>query len=252
MDDQTVIVLGQARSGTSTVAGIIHELGVNMGNDFHPPTPSTPVGSFEDRAMTRMCLEIFQTAGGDYWYKPPSKERLTAVLENEMHDAYQGYISNRNKEGTWGVKAPWMNLMISTWAPHLRNMRIIVVERDRDAIISSSKRHVEHVYGNPLSDEKLEEAMTYFENSVNEFLADNPDVPVLRIRYEELIADPQDTVNSICEYLSLDRSASDRTRAIRIIRSKEEIGALRDKLTKESAFSLMDRIRGKISRMGRS
>ena len=46
-----IIVLGGHRSGTSCVAGIIHRLGVPLGEHLLGPGVGNPVGHFEDLAF---------------------------------------------------------------------------------------------------------------------------------------------------------------------------------------------------------
>jgi hypothetical protein len=60
---KTVVVLGEARSGTSVTAGILAILGVDMGSVYFS-TKSNPKGSFEDRDVQKLNREFFSEGRG--------------------------------------------------------------------------------------------------------------------------------------------------------------------------------------------
>src|SRR5438067_12472105 len=45
------LVLGSGRSGTSLVAGVLHQSGYFTGHDLLPASPTNPRGFFEDREV---------------------------------------------------------------------------------------------------------------------------------------------------------------------------------------------------------
>ena len=55
---EAVIVLGVYGSGSSAVAGILHHLGVMMGEKLIPATPANPKGHFEDAEFRRMLYQL--------------------------------------------------------------------------------------------------------------------------------------------------------------------------------------------------
>ena len=48
MKKEIIIVLGMHRSGTSLIAGVLHEMGVNMGSNLMKADEYNPKGYFED------------------------------------------------------------------------------------------------------------------------------------------------------------------------------------------------------------
>lgn len=63
---KTVIILGNARSGTSMISGIVHQLGVNM-RPKDNPSIQNPKGSFEDHDFIQWTSTICQSLiDGDY------------------------------------------------------------------------------------------------------------------------------------------------------------------------------------------
>ena len=52
------LILGSGRSGTSMVAGILHQAGYYMGDKLHKPEPSNPKGFFEWMAINQINEQI--------------------------------------------------------------------------------------------------------------------------------------------------------------------------------------------------
>lgn len=122
------IVLGVYRSGTSAVAGILHKLGINMGEKLEPPGPSNPSGYFEDLEFKRLFRDSF-----------------------DGHDVEPGlrtYIWLRQRHWyNWGVKDPQLITELSVLAsaldlekiPH----RLVVCRRPVEEIGLSLHKAVE-------------------------------------------------------------------------------------------------------------
>ena len=51
---QPILVVGTGRSGTSAVAGILHKLGVHMGDRFVETGAENPYGTFECRKFQQI------------------------------------------------------------------------------------------------------------------------------------------------------------------------------------------------------
>jgi len=91
-----VCVLGLHCGGTSAVAGVLHHLGVFMGDDLLGPNYNNPKGHFEDLEFTRFHDQMI----GD-WKRPSNGY--------EINDEYGALIDKRAKEhALWGVKDPRM------------------------------------------------------------------------------------------------------------------------------------------------
>jgi hypothetical protein len=56
----TFIVVGLPRSGTSLVAGILHQLGVVMGTDFPKPNHANPAGYWTDRELDAELVALMR------------------------------------------------------------------------------------------------------------------------------------------------------------------------------------------------
>ncbi len=76
---KTIIILGIARSGTSLLAGILNNLGVNMEpkKDLHRDTFLNKLGCYEDLSFLNLNREIVIKTGYNLtWLEWPTKEEV--------------------------------------------------------------------------------------------------------------------------------------------------------------------------------
>ena len=124
---KAIIVLGMHRSGTSLVANILHELGVNMGKNLLSPNPSNPRGYFENRKFVILNHKILALSGGNWTY-PPDK-----INAEPLKNTIQRLI-NEEKTELWGFKDPCNTLTIEAYIPYLENPHFIICWRNPFAI----------------------------------------------------------------------------------------------------------------------
>jgi len=126
-----VFVTGTESSGSSCVAGVLHNLGVNMGKELKEGNPnSNPKGYFEDKNIEAMYGDKY------FWNNPEPK--LRAWTQNR--------INENNK--IWGLKD--IHLMnanaIDTIFSALKELcpridiRIIAMSRPIECIVKSAHR----------------------------------------------------------------------------------------------------------------
>ncbi len=60
---RAVLVLGAGRSGTSIVTKAIQAIGVDLGNDFKPPSRKNPTGFFEDKELLKLSKRLRRKLG---------------------------------------------------------------------------------------------------------------------------------------------------------------------------------------------
>lgn len=60
---RAVLVLGAGRSGTSIITRAMQATGVDLGNDFKPPSRKNPTGFFEDAALLKLSKRLRRTLG---------------------------------------------------------------------------------------------------------------------------------------------------------------------------------------------
>ncbi len=119
-----VIVLGLPRSGTSAVAGAVHRLGVNMGDDLMPGFEVNPKGFYEDMPFVNLHNQLL----GEHNEDP--EERF---LANPAHPAWKKYaalIQGKERQASWGVKDPKMCFLLPHFLRHVRpGVKIIRTRR---------------------------------------------------------------------------------------------------------------------------
>lgn len=127
------LVMGTPRSGTSAIAGVLHNLGIPMGEriddpdcpdrwDFLDPNDWNPKGFFQDAAFFNLENAEF---GG---YAPASNW----TASNVFRDGLERLIAARCARGIdWGVKSNRLQFYLAEFAaacPYA--IKVIVAERD--------------------------------------------------------------------------------------------------------------------------
>lgn len=172
-----LIVMGTGRCGTSAVAGILHHLGVHMGDKLRPPAIANPEGKFEDEAFLPMNRLVADTP-------IPPRTRQTF---------YQEYVGNRNEKKVWGLKDPWLAWTFHFLLPFLDDVRVIVARRPREECIVSSMRS----YG------PSREAAVAWYDAVHGALQERLGAyrgPLLQVEFADLLADPGSVVKRIVRF----------------------------------------------------
>jgi len=94
-----IAVVGLHRGGTSAVAGVLHHLGVFMGDQLLPPSPHNPKGYFEDIRFVTLHTKIM---GGDWKFPRPD------FMDSweKYKDEYLSLVNEFTQHEVWGVKDP--------------------------------------------------------------------------------------------------------------------------------------------------
>lgn len=124
-----VIVLGFYRSGTSAVAGLLHHLGVFMGEKFDLPNDNNKYGYWEDlefKALHKQMLEELE---------------VQTDVSVVTFDHYRALVEERQRRPLWGVKDPRLCVLMPKLDALLgRDYRIIVCWRPKEEIFDSLKK----------------------------------------------------------------------------------------------------------------
>jgi hypothetical protein len=174
-----IIVLGCYRSGTSAVAGVLHHLGVKMGNDFDKPAPSNPKGYFEDLEFKRLYDMV--TQGKDVW-----KLIETLIKIRELENPI------------WGVKDPQLCLFLNKFVPLIHTEhRIISTIRSKEQICQSLAKAIAGMQPQrfaPLVDKYLDTKAKELEHYTGK---------VLNVEFEVLKANKETEIARIAEFVGL-------------------------------------------------
>lgn len=167
--EQTFVVLGVARGGTSMVAQALHAIGVPMGKKLS--------AVYEDMEI---CAPM---EAGDL-----SAVREVILSKNEAHPK-------------WGFKRPGAVKYVNQYLSQLRNPRFVVVFRDIFAITNRNRLSVKQL---PLLGLKSA-AQQYVE--LVEF-CERQSVPMLLVSYEKALLDKVAFVHALAKFAGVDGAAN--------------------------------------------
>ena len=120
-----VCVIGLHRGGTSAVAGVLHHLGVFMGDQLLEPSEDNPKGYFEDRRFMELHTAIM---GGD-WKRP--LENFQRDIWPEFKCQYTTLVREFEEHELWGVKDPRLCYCLPLLQSVVKDeLKVIWVHRD--------------------------------------------------------------------------------------------------------------------------
>lgn len=198
---KTVIVLGNARSGTSMVSGFVHHLGVDM-NPHHNPSVQNPKGSYEDQNLVQYTTDV--------WIK-----KACAV------DFLNNYLRKRTSLGKdWGFKSGltheiWEHIDISIFED------LYVICNSRSILMNAKSWlfHMKYNYGDV--SKTLEDAILHTQKSHNKLfeLTANLKCKKMYTCYEQVKDDPIKSMEEIADFLGIPLNEDVKTFASNFIMS---------------------------------
>ena len=185
-----VLVIGPHRSGTSLVAGILHTLGVSMGEELLGESEANPKGHFEDL----LFLKKNDLVVGDW--KDPNPGEVSEGF-------YKYLIKTRLRLPLWGIKDPRLCFTTPFILPHLDEVRFICTHRNA---LSSTQSLMER---DGLSREEAGEITKRYIKAQSKLVLSHPEIPVLHVIFEELLRTPEKVVAEIRDFAIPFRAAVD-------------------------------------------
>lgn len=161
----TVLVLGYQRSGTSMVAGVLHSLGIHMGDELIEPE-----FVYEDDKLGKAMKRSFG-------YKP---------IINDYNARFN----------LWGFKRQGCNLQMAKRIKHFKMPLVIHITRDINAV---SKR-TSSLFGKPFRKHFMQDLKRQFDISK---AAINLQCPVLFCSYEKIILNPESFIDMLLNVLDM-------------------------------------------------
>lgn len=188
-----VVVLGVRRAGTSLVAHLLSEMGIEMGRFNGRGAESwewrKPIARYyEDQEILRFNMKLLRAAGGT-WTHPPELHRLpeaAKTLELEMDEL----IATHAERSEWGFKDPRTTLTVFEWHRRLqywdRDIRYVRVLRKPQDI---AKSNMKSKWRNGLKSKKAYvELVEYYWNEIERFAETVKPVPrVQAVEFEKLV-----------------------------------------------------------------
>lgn len=180
---QCILVVGVMRSGTSAVAGILHHLGIYMGERFIDNGWNAK-GSFNDVDWERWSDDVFR---GDYRHDKEISEEQLAELAT--------LVQSRDDLGVdWGAKSTCLPIIAERVAKLTTcDVKAIVTRRD---VKKSKQSYMDRSGCDPFWGEKIFRDLP---DALDLFVA-GTSLPILEIQFEELITNQKAAVESISEF----------------------------------------------------
>lgn len=195
-----VWVIGLHRSGSSVTAGILHRLGVHMGNRLigYENRGGRGTGGFEAHGLAMICEQA---------YPFPTIERAVPIETTRRR--LRDWIDARQREAAWrgtimGGKYPHLCFMIDLLLELEPESRFIHIDRPIEESIRSLVDRSANARGwlraTPEQCERLQRALW---EAKTRAIARLPSDRVVTIRYADLTESPDSSVASLVRFLGL-------------------------------------------------
>jgi hypothetical protein len=193
-------------SGTRVVARIVRTAGLYTGQKLNPYEDAVELGFYSDRWIDR-----YVAAGGDV--APEQRAEMEADLRSTLADHLSTVSAGAS---AWGWKEPRSIYLLRFWNETMPGLRFVHFLRDgRDMAFSDNqqqlKKHGGVVLGDDLRKAKTPTRSIALWNRVNLAAADYGERELgpryLRVRFEDLCADPRATVSGIFDFFGLEADA---------------------------------------------
>jgi sulfotransferase family protein len=189
-------------SGTRVVARVARRAGLFIGTNLNPAEDSLDVAEYYDRWINPY-----------YWHDHGWGPDVEGEMRTELVE-----LLDRHREGSdgapWGWKEPRSIFLVSFLARALPGLRLLHVVRDgRDLAFSKNqnqpRKHADAFLGTESSLEAGAPARSIeLWNAVNLRAADAAEAELgqryLRIRYEDLCAEPEPVIENVLGFLELE------------------------------------------------
>lgn len=129
-------IVGMHRTGSSLLANCLYDSGIFLGSKFLGATLSNKKGHFED-------LDFLELHRRDLKLKQIDTDALVTIpeeqlqLEDESIAFADKFISERSSKDLWGWKEPRTALYIFHWKELIRDLKIIFLQKDKNAVVNS-------------------------------------------------------------------------------------------------------------------
>jgi Sulfotransferase family len=202
-------------SGTRVVARIVREGGMFTGVDLNAYEDSLPFAGFSDR-----WIDAFVQSGG----RPAPPELLTP-MRDELDSLVRSHLGDLPPSARlWGWKEPRSIYLVPFFTAEMPSLRFLHFIRDgRDMAFSENQnqlvKHGAAVLGDELRKEKKPVRSIALWSRVNVAAADFGEAQLgdryLRVRFEDLCAEPTENVRRIYDFFGLQGDAEAAAAAVR-------------------------------------
>jgi len=200
---KSVVVLG-ARSGTSLVAGMLHILGVDMGDEMRAPDATNPTGYYEDLHFVKVTSDLIEASKSGVFETKNARNTTLGHLMNIRDVVW------KHEGPLWGFKAPGTIFVLPLYELFLRNPHYIVCRRDPVQVGKSLKK-----MGHKLP--KSKKSWTEVGKGVqNALMKNTAGKKRFIVDFDVLMSSPEKIVDGLIEFLELKPDKKVREGAINL------------------------------------
>ena len=120
---RSVVVLGAGRSGTSLVAGLLVDAGLDPGGDLIPASPANPTGYFEDLGVNRLNDDLLAPCLAGSRVPVPRRLGWLAAIPDPggiaATPAQRARMRDLLPAGPFCLKDPRLSYTLAAWRPVL-------------------------------------------------------------------------------------------------------------------------------------
>lgn len=192
-----VAIVGMHRSGTSMVAKLLQQAGLNLGEeaDLMPPAEENPEGFYEHLGFVRLNDEVLNAARAGWDCPPlPDVDWGSGRFEH-FRERARNLAGPLQSAPAWGWKDPRTSLTLPFWRSALGPLRTVVVVRNPLEVVTSLHRR------NGFS---LALGLTLWQIYAERILADTSQDARLVTHYDAYLFDPGREIDRLLGWLGLE------------------------------------------------
>jgi len=184
-----IYIVGMHRSGTSLIANILRDAGVEFGEDYEllDPQSDNPEGFCEHKEVVTLNDKLLESLDGT-WFNPP----LSLTLDFEQKDKLIRLRKNLLSRSINGVKDPRISLFVKEWCRS--EDKLIVCIRNPVDVASSLKER------NDFPEWFSSILWVIYNNSIFDLIKKR-DCQI--VDYDNLINNRSEEIKGVSEYLGL-------------------------------------------------
>lgn len=202
-----VLVIGMHRSGSSALMGVLEILGLPVGKHLIPPLPENPKGFFEDKRIVKLNNQILKR-NNTTWYGVQNRNKSIRISPIQKIKLINILVKSLYANDCFGIKDPRLSVLAPTYieVANILNLEIkaIVIHRNSKSVIMSLLKR-----NNP-SNISMVEYERLYDYYYSEIAKQYKDYIIGQINFEDLILNPQKTLQNLEHHLQCINNLSDK------------------------------------------
>lgn len=200
-----VIILTHGWTGSSVFSGLLGRAGYWVGADTFQ---KSDYDTFENRDLVQLNNQLLEDLGfndSSFEFRVESVEALAEKANSIDLTPYREFLVRAQDNEPWVWKDPALVWTIRVWAKllDLSKHKFIVLTRDLDQfwISTNLRRHIQ----SKAYTKRINDGMTA---SLERFL-DEHNQPYLKLMFEDLLQEPQESITALNKHLGVDLTLAD-------------------------------------------